>query len=72
MQIEDIMKPAKGSKPAISVNQEESIANAATLMKQNNKKDLLVVNDDDRVVGKVTREDIVENSDELNEDFFID
>ena len=72
MQIEDIMKPASGKTPEIILNKEESIDNAATLMKQNKIKEIAIVDDDDKVVGKVTRTDLIQASEEINEDFFID
>lgn len=72
MQVEDVMKAPKAGKTKFTVNQGESIDNAALLMKQNNMKSVSVVDDDGKVVGLVTRDSIIQASDDLNEDFFID
>jgi len=67
------MKPlsSKVKKQEISVNVEESIDNAALLMREHNLREIQVV-DENNVVGIVTRKSVVESSDDINEDFFFD
>jgi len=73
MQVEDIMKKTKSVKNKdINVNAEESIDNAALLMKQNKITEVAVIDDDSNIVGVITKTDIIEASDDLNEDFFLD
>ncbi len=72
MQIEDIMKPASGKKPKITINKEESIDNAAIILKDKKISELAVVDDEGKIIGIVTDADIIENSDDINEDFFLD
>lgn len=81
MQVKNIMKevqPGKSGKTggAVSsgafVNAEESIDNAAILMKKNKLSCLPVVDDNKKVIGVITRDDLIEASDELNEDFFLE
>jgi len=73
MRIKEIMKPlsSKVKKQEISVNVEESIDNAALLMREHNLREIQVV-DENNVVGIVTRKSVVESSDDINEDFFFD
>lgn len=74
MKVQDIMSSVKKKSlnGDIFVHEEESIDNAALLMKDNKLDEIPVVNDDEEVVGKVTRDNIIENSDEINENFFLD
>jgi predicted transcriptional regulator len=72
MRVKELMKSARGRSTSINVNEEESIDNAALLMKNNNLSQISVVNDDDKVVGVVTKDSILQASDDLNEDFFLD
>jgi len=71
MRVREIMKSARGSAGKLSVNPDENIDNAALLMSDNNLQSIKVV-ENGKVVGVVTRRDIVANSDDLNEDFFLD
>ena len=41
-------------------------------MKDNNLNSLRVTDDTGKTIGKITQKDIVKNSDELNDDFFLD
>lgn len=73
MQVKDVMKSARASRaPAISVNAEENIDNAALIIKSKNLKSVSVVDDNGKVVGKITRSSIIAAVDDLNEDFFLD
>jgi len=72
MRVKELMKSARGKSTSINVNEEESIDNAAILMKNNNLSQISVVNDDNKVVGVVTKDSILQASDDLNEDFFLD
>lgn len=66
------MKSAKGRPGSITVNQNESIDNAAILMRKNNLKSISVVDSKGKLVGLVTKSSILSASDDLNEDFFLD
>lgn len=57
------------SRNVITINDKESIDNAAIMMSENKIKRLPVLNKG-KLVGIITATDIIENSDELNEDFF--
>ncbi len=73
--VKEIMKPAKkgaGINTGLTVNADESIDNAALLMRDNHLEQIAVLNDSGRLVGVVTKDALIEASDELNEDFFID
>jgi CBS domain-containing protein len=59
------------SKKVVTIDQKESADNAAEIMTQNKIKRLPVVNNG-KLVGIITATDIIANSDELNEDFFLD
>ena len=59
------------SKGVITINQGDSVDNAALLMTEKKVKRLPVI-DSGRLVGIITATDIVANSDLLNEDFFFD
>jgi CBS domain-containing protein len=59
------------SKNVFTVDHNESLENAAILMKENKIKRLPVV-DNARLVGIITATDIIANSDVLNEDFFFE
>lgn len=70
MKVEEVMKKIKGNRTKLTVNPEESIDNAALLMKNHNMDRISVINDNNRIVGTVTKDSIIEASDDLNEDFF--
>lgn len=53
----------------ITINEKESIDNAALIMAEKKIKRLPVLSSG-KLVGIITATDIIENSDELNEDFF--
>lgn len=72
MIIKDIMKVSKSARSPVVVDENENIDNAALLMKENELKEIAVVNSKDEPVGVVTREILLNNSDELNQDFFLD
>lgn len=57
------------SKNVITINEKENIDNAAILMSENKIKRLPVLSRG-KLVGIITAADIIENSGELNEDFF--
>ena len=57
------------SKNVIIINEKESIDNAALMMAENKIKRLPVLSKG-KLIGIITAADIIENSDELNEDFF--
>ena len=57
------------SKNVITINEKESIDNAALMMAENKIKRLPVLSKG-KLVGLITSTDIIENSDELNEAFF--
>lgn len=59
------------SKDIISIDKNSIIEDAARLMKQNKIKRLPVL-DGKNLVGIVTATDIIQSSNELNEDFFFD
>ena len=72
MKVKDVMKSATGKPGMITVNKNESIDNAALLMRKNNLKSISVVDGKGKLVGAVTRNSILKASDDLNEDFFFD
>jgi len=55
----------------ITIDEDESLDNAAEIMKENRIKHLPITSDRE-VVGIVTTTDLIEHSDDLNEDFFLD
>ena len=59
------------SKDIISIDKNSIIEDAARLMKQNKIKRLPVL-DGKNLVGIITATDIIQSSNELNEDFFFD
>ena len=59
------------SRDVITIDENESIDNAAIIMSENNIRKLPVVSDE-KVVGIVTATDIIKNSDSLNLDFLLD
>ncbi len=59
------------SKNVITINQDESLDNAALLMTEKKIKRLPVMNNE-KLVGIITATDIIANSDLLNEDFFFE
>ncbi len=59
------------SKNVVVVDYDESIDNAALIMKKHKIKKLPVVKDDE-LYGIITSTDIIENSEDLNEQFFFD
>jgi len=71
MQVKDVMTSPSGIKSSQEVNLEESLTNAASLMKENNLSAIKVVDDNGRTVGKITQKEIVSNSDEISDDFFL-
>ena len=50
----------------------ENIDNAANLMRENQLDFISVIDDNNKLVGMVTKESIIEASDDLNEDFWLD
>ena len=72
MQAKEIMKPTKGMKTRVTVNEGESIENAAILIRDNKMREISVVDDNERVVGVITRNALIEASDDLNDSFFLD
>ncbi len=59
------------SRDVITIDENESIDNAAIIMSENNIRKLPVVSDG-KVVGIITATDIIKNSDSLNLDFLLD
>ena len=59
------------SRNIITIEQDEDIDNAAILMTKNKVKHLPVMKDEE-LVGIISATDLIENSDELNEDFLIE
>lgn len=59
------------SRDVITVDENESIDNAAIIMSENNIRKLPVVSDG-KVVGIITATDIIKNSESLNLDFLLD
>lgn len=72
MQIKKIMSGLKKPRTSITVNQGESVDNAALLMKENNLSYITVVDDEDNPVGAVTSKDIIDSEESIDEDFFLD
>jgi len=73
MKVEDIMKPRKSNIiPDIFVSQGENIDNAALLMREHDLKSIEVMGDAGKIVGIVTRRILINHSDDINENFFID
>ncbi len=75
MKVKEVMKPVKGKRDAesdLNVNAEESIDNAAVLMKENGLEEIPVVDSNDKVIGKITRSSIIDACEDINEDFFLD
>lgn len=72
MKVKELMNPVshKVKKKEINVNPEENIDNAALLMREHDLKEIQVV-EDEKVIGLITRKVIVESSDDLNENFFL-
>jgi len=71
MRVKEIMKSSRGSKTKVTVSPDENIDNAALLMSDNNMSSISVV-DKGKVVGVITKDDLIKNSDDINEDFFLD
>ncbi len=72
MKVKEFMNPInhRVKKKEINVNPEENIDNAALLMREHDLKEIQVV-EDEKVIGLITRKVIVESSDDLNENFFL-
>ena len=71
MQSKEIMSEFNGKKTKITVNQEENIDNVALLVKENKLKQITVVDPANRAVGTITQQNLIDHSDDLNEDFFL-
>ncbi len=59
------------TRDVITIDENESIDNAAIIMSENNVRKLPVVSDG-KVVGIITATDIIKNSESLNLDFLLD
>lgn len=59
------------SRDVITIDENESIDNAAIIMSENNIRKLPVISEG-KVVGIITATDIIKNSDSLNLDFLLD
>ena len=59
------------SKTVITIDKDESLDNAAILMKKNKIKSLPVL-EKEKLVGIITADDLLANSNELNEEFLFD
>jgi len=59
------------SKNVITIEDDESLEDAANLMAEKKIKRLPVLRDE-KLLGIITATDLIANSDELNEDFFFD
>lgn len=59
------------NKKIVTIGPEEDTDNAAILMGKNKVKRIPVV-EDDELVGIITATDLIANSEDLNEDFFLD
>lgn len=71
MEVREIMEPGK-SKSNYALNAGESIDNAAALMRDNKIQEVNVLDEEGKIIGKVTKDALIEASDELNEDFFLE
>lgn len=70
MQVKEIIKSGRAG-TSVVVNQDESIDNAAILMKEHNLSKISVTDDSNNVIGIITKDSLLEASEELNEDFFL-
>lgn len=59
------------SKQAITIKENSSLEEAAEIMKKNSIKHLPVLGEDESLVGIITSTDLIANSEDLDEDFFM-
>jgi len=71
MKIRDIFNDTTKTKSRFQVNLDESLDNAASMMRDNKIKAVSVIDEEGNIVGQITIDDLIANSDELNEDFFL-
>jgi len=60
------------SKNVVTIDEEEDIDNAASIMAKNKIKRVPVLSKDKKLAGIITATDLIAHSDELNEDFFLE
>ena len=72
MKVKDIMKKTKTSSSDISIKEDESIDNACSLIKEHNLEKLTVVDKKNNIVGVITKDCLINASEDINEDFFLD
>lgn len=59
-------------KDVVTIENNEELDRAALLMKKNKINHLPVVNNDGRLVGIISSRDLIENSEDLGDDFLFD
>jgi predicted transcriptional regulator len=70
MQVKEIIKSGKAGTTVV-VNQDESIDNAALLMKEHKLAQISVADNNGKIIGVINKDSILQASDDLNEDFFL-
>ena len=71
MKAKEIMREFDGKKTKLTADQEENIDNVALLIKDNKLKQITVVDESNRAIGTITQQDLIDHSDDLNEDFLL-